>query len=147
MDEKSPVTYCGLCCLDCHGHTGTIPDLARDLRKELRRAHYEKFAENISQYPFARNFQNYKECYEVLGLMMKFRCRKGCREGGGPPFCAIRKCCQERNLSGCWECGESGSCEKLDFLNPVHGDAHRKNRKIIQKKGVEGFLEGKRYWA
>jgi len=54
MEEKnSPlVTYCGLCCLDCHGHTGKIADLARDLRKELRQAKYEKFADAIAKAPW-----------------------------------------------------------------------------------------------
>jgi hypothetical protein len=32
------IAFCGLCCLDCHGYTGKIADLARDLRKELRAA-------------------------------------------------------------------------------------------------------------
>lgn len=147
--EENPldlVTCCGLCCLDCHGHTGKIPDLARDLRKELRAAHYDKFAKSISAYPFAQAFSHYPECYELLGMMMKFRCRKSCREGGGPPFCKIRKCCQDKQLTGCWECDTRESCEKLDFLNANHGDAHRKNLEIIRKKGVEAFIRGKRHW-
>jgi hypothetical protein len=146
MDEIGVVAYCGLCCLDCHGYTGKIANLARDLRKELRRAHYEKFAEALSAYPFASAFKNYSECYELLGLMMKFRCTRGCREGGGPPFCEIRKCCQEKGRKGCFECESFKDCEKLDFLNAVHGDAHRKNLALIQSKGIGGFLKGKRNW-
>lgn len=34
--NKNPMAYCGLCCLDCFGYKGKIADLARDLRKELR---------------------------------------------------------------------------------------------------------------
>ena len=54
MEEKNShlVTWCGLCCLDCHGHTGKIADLARDLRKELRQAKYEKFADAIAKAPW-----------------------------------------------------------------------------------------------
>jgi len=146
MDEDALVTYCGLCCLDCHGYSQKIPDLARDLRKELRKAHYEKFAATLSTMPFARAFGNYQECYDVLGLMMKFRCKKGCREGGGPPFCQIRKCCREKGLSGCWECDAQAACEKLDFLAANHGDAHRKNLAILHEEGIEGFLKGRRNW-
>ncbi|MCG7854598.1 MAG: DUF3795 domain-containing protein [Methanoregulaceae archaeon] len=146
MEDDAMVAYCGLCCLDCHGHTGRIPDLARDLRKELRRVHYEKFAEALSAYPFGSQFTKYRDCYEVLGLMMKFRCAKGCREGGGPPFCRIRICCREKELRGCWECDEFPECEKLDFLNAVHRDAHRKNIARIREKGIGGFLMGKRNW-
>jgi Protein of unknown function (DUF3795) len=145
-NDLSVVAYCGLCCLDCHGYSGKIADLARDLRKELRTTKYDKFAESISAYPFAKAFINYPECYELLGQMVKFRCRKGCRNGGGPPFCNIRKCCRAKNISGCWLCETYEQCEKLDFLNAVHGDSHRKNLAIIKKKGIEKFIRGKRYW-
>jgi hypothetical protein len=146
MEDDAMVAYCGLCCLDCHGHTGRIPDLARDLRGELRKAHYEKFAETLSDLPFARGFTHYGECYDVLGLMMKFRCKRVCRDGGGPPFCKIRKCCTDRNIRGCWECDQAPGCGKLDFLQKTHGDAHRKNIAIIRKKGIDTFLKGKRNW-
>jgi hypothetical protein len=147
--EQEPldiIAYCGLCCLDCPGHTGKIPDLARDLRKELRAAKYDTFAEAISVYPFAKAFAHYPECYELLGEMVKFRCKKGCRNGGGPPFCNIRKCCRDKNITGCWECDMADQCEKLDFLKPVHADAHLKNIAIIKKKGIDGFIKGKRHW-
>jgi len=38
------------------------------------------------------------------------------------------------------------TCEKLDFLNPVHGDAHRKNLWTIIKKGPDDFVKGKTVW-
>jgi len=146
MDEDTLVTYCGLCCLDCHGYSQKIPDLARDLRKELRKEHYEKFAATLSTMPFARAFGDYQACYDVLGLMMKFRCKKGCRRGGGPPFCQIRRCCQEKGLFGCWECDAQATCEKLEFLAANHGNAPRKNFAILHEKGIEGFLKGRRNW-
>ncbi|MEW6621079.1 MAG: DUF3795 domain-containing protein [bacterium] len=123
-EDKNLIAYCGLYCGDCHGYTGKIPDLARDLRKELRSCRYDKFAEFIADEGFGKVFKDYDRCYEVLGTMVKFRCKKGCKNGGGPPFCKIRKCCQKRKIKGCWECNEFEICEKLDFLEPVHGNAH-----------------------
>jgi hypothetical protein len=148
MAEKNleVITYCGLCCLDCHGYTGKIADLARDLRKELRNAQYDKFAGAIANTPFGKSFAHYDYCYELLGTMVKFRCKKGCRDGGGPPFCKIRKCCREKEITGCWECDDAQVCQKLDFLKPVHGDAHLKNCRAIRKKGIAGFMTGKRNW-
>ncbi|MBN1165841.1 MAG: DUF3795 domain-containing protein [Methanospirillaceae archaeon] len=146
MENEDIVTFCGLCCLDCHGYTQKIPDLARDLRKELRKVNYAKFADTLSSLPFANAFLKYEDCYEVLGLMMKFRCKKGCRNGGGPPSCKIRACCRDKNIQGCWECDECMTCEKLDFLQANHGDGHRKNLAAIQKKGIDEFVKGKRYW-
>jgi hypothetical protein len=52
----------------------------------------------------------------------------------------------ERPLSvgivGCGECGEFETCEKLDFLNPGHGEAHLKNLRTLKKKETDTFLAG-----
>ena len=68
-ENKDLIAYCGLYCGECFAYQGTIPDLARDLRKELRKARYDKFAEFISTFSFGKDFKNYQECYEVLGAM------------------------------------------------------------------------------
>jgi len=145
-EDSNLISFCGLYCGDCHGFSGKIPDLARDLRKELREIQYDKFASFISTYPFGNDFKNYDECYKVLGAMVKFRCRKGCRNGGGSPFCKIRKCVQKKGLVGCWECSEFKNCNELKFLEPVHGDAHIKNLIKIKKLGRENFVKGKTLW-
>ena len=84
-DNLRRTAYCGLYCDDCSFGQGTIPDLARDLRKELREA---RFAEIAGSIPFPE-FKKYDDCYEVLGAMVKLRC-KGCRGGsrrrGVPPL-------------------------------------------------------------
>jgi hypothetical protein len=144
--QENLIAYCGLYCNDCHGHNGRIPDLARDLREELRSARYEKFAAFISTYPFGKDFEKYDECYTVLGAMVRFRCKKGCRAGGGSPFCKIRTCVLGRGLAGCWECDAFETCEELQFLKPVHGNAHLKNLKILRKRGEEAFLTGTTHW-
>jgi hypothetical protein len=143
-DSRKLVAYCGLYCGDCHGYKGIIPDMARDLRKELRRSKYAKFAKGVSK--FFKVLEKYETCYEVLGAMVRFRCRKGCRNGGGPPFCKIRQCCQKKGYEGCWECDDFEACKKLDFLRSVHDDGHIKNLKIIRKRGVPAFIKGKRHW-
>jgi len=145
-EEKDLVTYCGLYCGDCFGYQGKIADLARDLRKELRQAKFNKTAELLSAIPFFATFKDYPQCYEVLGALVKFRCKNTCRGGGGPPFCKMRKCCQKKGIEGCWQCDEFETCEKLDTLKPNHGDAHLKNLRIIKKQGIDEFIKGKRYW-
>ena len=144
--DENLIAFCGLYCADCHGYNAKIPDLARDLRKELRDAKYDKFAAFISTYSFGKDYKDYETCYKVLGAMVKFRCNKGCREGGGSPFCKIRKCCQIKELNGCWECSDFETCKKLKFLEHVHGDAHIKNLKNIRKKGKKDFVKGKTLW-
>lgn len=71
---------------DCHGYNGKIPDLARDLRKELRATRYDKFTDFISKYSFGKELANYEECYKVLGAMEKFRLEKAAGQVGAPHF-------------------------------------------------------------
>jgi len=144
MSGIEPIGYCGLCCEDCFFHKGEIADLAKELRRKLREG---KFNKNYLEFAkFAKEFKDYPTCYSVLGAMVKMRCKHMCRGGGGPPFCKIRRCCQEKGLEGCWECEGFETCSKLDFLKPTHGDAHIRNLRKIKKVGVEEFLKGKRYW-
>jgi hypothetical protein len=145
-EQKELIAYCGLYCGDCFGYQGKIADLARDLRKELRQSKFDKTAETLSGLSFFEIFKDYKQCYEVLGAMVKLRCKKGCKNGGGPPFCKIRKCCQKKDIEGCWLCDEFETCKKLDFLKQNHGIAHIKNLRKLQKKGVDEFLAGNKYW-
>ena len=145
--QKDLVAYCGLFCGDCFGYKGKIADLSRDLRKELRAAKFDKTAEALSKsVSFFKGFKNYKACYDVLGMMVRMRCKKACKGGGGPPFCKIRKCCQKKGIKGCWECDEFETCKKLNFLKNIHGDGHIKNLRNIKKKGITEFVKGKRYW-
>ena len=145
-EERQLIAYCGLYCGDCFGYKGIIADLARDLRKELRQSKFKHTAEAMAEVPFFAMYKNYDQCYEVLGAMVKFRCKKTCRGGGGPPFCNIRKCCEKKEIDGCWLCDDFETCQKLDFLKPTHGDAVLKNLRILKKSGVDSFISGKRYW-
>jgi hypothetical protein len=145
-EEKELIAYCGLYCGDCFAHKGVVADLARDLRKELRQAKFNRIAQTMSETPFFAVYKDYPRCYEVLGALVKFRCKKTCRSGGGPPFCKIRKCCKKKGLEGCWQCNEFETCENLDFLKTSHGEAHLKNLRMLKKEGVDNFIKGKRYW-
>ena len=65
--NKDLIAYCGLYCRDCVSHKGKVADLARDLRKELRTAKFDKTAEVLAAVPFFEAFKDYDECYDVLG--------------------------------------------------------------------------------
>ena len=88
----------------------------------------------------------YEDAYKVLGAMVKLRCNKGCKDGGGNPSCKIRKCAQKKSFEGCWECDEFKDCEKLKFLEHGHGTGHLKNLASLKKNGQEKFIKGKIYW-
>jgi hypothetical protein len=143
-DSKNLIAYCGLYCGSCFIYLGKIADLARDLRKELRAAKFQRFARVISRY--FKPYKNYEQTYELLGMMVRLRCKRTCHDGGGPPLCKIRNCCTKKEYVGCWECNEFEECRTLDFLRAVHGDAHLKNLRKIKKQGMQKFLQGEKYW-
>ena len=143
-ENKNLIAYCGLYCGDCFIYQGKIADLARDLRKELRKSKFSRFAKMISRY--FKPYKNYDTTYEVLGMMVRLRCKRTCHNGGGPPSCKVRTCCLKKGIDGCWQCTEFEQCKKLDFLRAVHDDAHITNLRTIKRKGVKQFIRGKKYW-
>jgi len=134
VEEDDLIAYCGLSCSKCFNHKGRIADLARDLRKELREEKFEKAAEGLSKY--FKQFKDYEQCYEVLGAMVRLRCKRTCRGGGGPPSCKIRKCCVSKGIEGCWDCESFETCGKLDFLKPIHGNEHIENLRGIKRAQI-----------
>src|SRR5665648_483941 len=134
-EDKKLIAYCGLYCGDCVNYKGEIANLARDLRKKLRQAKFDRSSKGLSKY--FKEFKDYEQCYATLGAMVRLRCSRVCRDGGGPPFCKIRKCCEKKNIQGCWECEELETCTKLDFLKPIHEDAHLKNLRKIKNQGTK----------
>lgn len=143
-ENRDLIAYRGLYCGDCFNHKGEIADLARDLRKKLREAKFDEVSIGLSS--FFKDFKDYEKCYKVLGAMVRLRCNRTCRGGGGPPSCKIRSCCQNKSIQGCWECEETENCKKLDFLKPIHGDAHLRNLQNLKKQGIEKFLVERKYW-
>ncbi len=142
--STSLIAACGLYCGDCILRKGEIADLARDLRKKLREEKFGRQADGLSM--FLKPLADYEQCYETLGAMVRLRCKHACREGGGPPFCKMRACCKKKAITGCWECDDFETCSKLDFLKPVHGDAHIRNLRRLKRKGMKAFVTGKRDW-
>jgi hypothetical protein len=129
MAETNPVTltaYCGLDCSQCFGYTKTISEAAKQLRRTMRA---EKMKQVWPSMPFLGDYEAFKK---VLDALAGLRC-KGCRDGGGNPFCKIRTCAQKLNYEGCWECNEFEACDKLTFLEPGHKDEHLRNLRKLRR--------------
>ena len=144
--KRDLVAYCGLYCDDCMARQGKVADLATDLKGELRSANFERFAEAVSEVPMFEALKRYPEFTAVLDVLTKSRCEKTCKEGGANPACEVRLCCKEKEIEGCWVCGEFVDCEKLKFLESMHGIAHIRNLRRLKRKGVSEFLKGKHDW-
>ena len=140
------IAYCGLYCGTCPAHTQSIANMAKDLRKELRRSKCDTAAPGLAKIPPFTAFKNYEQFDELLVTMTTMTCKKPCRAGGGSPDCQIRACALEKDLSGCWECGEFKACDKLETLAEF-GDVDKsylKNLRKIKRLGPVEFAKAQK---
>lgn len=105
--DLSLIGYCGLNCAECFSYKKTVSEAAKSLRRELRAA---KLKDAWKDIPFLGEYESFKKSLDGLAMM---RCTKGCRDGGGNPWCKIRKCGQKKELDGCWQCAGFETCNKL----------------------------------
>lgn len=124
---KNLIAYCGLNCAVCFSYKMTVSEAAKALRRELRTA---KLKEAWKEIPFLNEYEPFKKSLDGLAML---RCPKVCREGGGNPWYKIRKCAHKKETSGCWECEDLESCDKLN-------ERCVKNIQKIEKVGLEKFV-------
>jgi len=128
-NSNNLTAYCGLDCGSCFGYTKTVSEAAKAFRRVLRE---ERMKTAWEAMPFLGDYTLFKKSLDALAGL---RC-KGCREGGGNPWCKIRQCCQKNELGSCAFCPEFETCDKLKILEHFHKDEHLKNLRLI-KKGVK----------
>jgi len=63
----------------------------------------------------------------------------GCRAGGGPPFCQIRKCARERELDLCSGCPDF-PCSHVEALGAIYPTLIADNRRL-QAVGLAQWLD------
>jgi hypothetical protein len=133
---------CGLYCYECPSYTQKVANLAADLRKQLRKDEFDKYADMMAQMPNLKAFENYSQCIELLEAMKKIRC-KGCKAGGWDSRCKIRKCSMANKYKGCWQCDIFETCETLKVLEDGQQNTHLKNLRKIKKIGTAAFVKTK----
>lgn len=94
-DNLKNVTYCGLYCGLCGSH-GRIPQRAGALRDSMAEEGYDAWGKEIPGFSEFWTFLN--------DLCNPENVCPGCRQGGGPPFCSIRKCARKREVTICVFC-------------------------------------------
>lgn len=123
-ENKNLIGFCGIDCSQCFSYRMTVSEAAKTLRRELRSAKLKDFWVEI---PFLGEYEPFKKSLDGLAML---RCLKGCRGGGGNPWCKIRKCCQKRGFWSCGECELIESCEKLAVISKGYKNA---NLKILKE--------------
>ena len=126
--DNNVIAYCGLDCSQCFGYTKTISEAAKELRRVMR---HERMKVAWETMPFLGEYSSFKKSLDALAGLS---CR-GCRAGGGNPWCKIRKCCQKKGYDSCAQCSEFETCDKLKTLEHYHKDEHLKYlRKLSRVK-------------
>jgi hypothetical protein len=105
--------------------SGEFPQKAKDLRILVTNFGVKEWAHLVSGGKEI-DFENLDRALAWIG---ENTACPGCKEGGGPPDCGIRKCAGERNLGDCVKCPDLEPCEKFDWLGPTVKEALLKSRK------------------
>ncbi len=121
--EKDLIGYCGLDCEECFSYKMTLSEAAKNLKRELRAA---KLRDSWKEIPFLGEYEPFKKTLDGLAML---RCPRGCRGGGGNPWCKIRKCAQKNSFWTCGECHLLENCPKLALITEGYKG---KNLKILR---------------
>ena len=114
MNEKR-IAYCGLSCDTCIERFDVIRDRIDALDEAFEVVNMQDVSKVI---PFLRfRYRGYRK---LIGFFRE-ECPT-CRDGGGNPFCSIRKCARKKGYVTCAECPDQESCGKFRTLYRVHRD-------------------------
>jgi hypothetical protein len=129
MDALNLVTYCGLYCGLCTARA-RIPAQAAALRDTMAKDGWEFWGNEVPGFsafwPFLCRLSDVENACP------------GCRQGGGPPFCSIRKCAVSRGIDVCAHCDEY-PCHRIQAIAKGYptllADAAR-----MRELGVEAWV-------
>ncbi|MBW1783114.1 MAG: DUF3795 domain-containing protein [Deltaproteobacteria bacterium] len=146
-NDLSDVSYCGFFCKDCWVKKEEFSRSAKDLLNKAKAEELKQLSKGLPQLsPGLKGLSHYDQFIEFLKAACLITCCRNCRGGGGFSTCAIRDCCRQRQLPGCWDCDEYTSCSKISWLEPAHPGAAIKNLDMIRDAGIQNFREGEKYW-
>jgi hypothetical protein len=130
MTDLTLVTYCGLYCGLCSSRK-RIPQKAQDLKNSMAEEGYDTWGTGIPKFT---------EFWEFLNNLCdpETSCA-GCRQGGGPPFCSIRTCCQQKNVDVCPFC-EEYPCYRIKELGKGYPTLISDGKRM-KRIGIEEWIE------
>ena len=123
------MAYCGLDCALCKQRMDLIRERVGLLNEAFAAANIAEVSREI---PFMRfHYRGYKKLTDFFSTPCP-----GCREGGGNPFCGIRKCAKKRQYQTCAEC--SDLCNRFKPLFRIHQDGEiQRNISELKKLSVQ----------
>jgi len=136
-ERKKAISYCGVYCSKCDWLAGNIKEPADKLLAILKvRPELRMWCKG------EKDEYDYKNFVGVLQYLSKTGfCRFTCKEGSGYGGCPVRKCCEKKGFSFCFECKEF-PCKKWDKW--PFDQKKIQNLRKIKEIGVETWI--KKQW-
>jgi hypothetical protein len=126
--DKNLIAFCGIDCSKCFSYKMAVSEAAKLLRRELRAVKLKNFWKEI---PFLGKYEPFKKSLDGLAML---RCPRGCRGGGGNPWCKIKKCCQKKSFWSCAGCELMEACDKLAVISKGYKNENLKNLKGLNRE-------------
>jgi hypothetical protein len=128
MEKYDLVAPCGDYCGGCGQYNGLIIETAIQMREFTDLYGFEFRSEGAFDFKqFVRGLEWFID---------NARC-PGCRQGGGPPGCEVRKCSVEKELRICSECEEFPCSEIKEYADPDTMDRYKRFKEIGFKKWLD----------
>ena len=128
MGEHDLVAPCSDYCGGCGQCNGLVIETANQMRE---------FAELYGFEFRSKGAFDFRQFVEGLHWFIENAKCPGCRQGGGPPWCEVRKCCSEKGLHICFEC-EEFPCPKFEeYADPDTRDRYNRFKEMRFERWVE----------
>ncbi len=130
------VGHCGMLCSACPLGSGAAAKSAGQTKKHIADCQIPMWS------PFVPGGESIDWATVDRGLewMQRYACCAGCKNGGGPPDCAIRICAREKGTEMCSSCGDLDGCKKFEWLKE-HGQEAKENLKKNRRMSREEYIE------
>jgi len=127
--DKRFMCYCGLYCENC-AVKAKIGPASKTLYEEMKKAGFEEIIHFIPGgdgfWPFLKNMAENGVCIS-------------CKEGGGNPRCAVRKCAEEKKVDMCALC-ESYPCG--EFAKFFEGyPVLKEDNSVLRDQGMDAWAK------
>ncbi len=135
MVNNEDIAYCGLNCDECKQWFSKVGKAIQQVNEILQERNFDEISKAI---PFMKiKYLGYKK---ISNFFLGETC-PGCRDGGGNPFCKIRKCARKNSFSTCAECSDI-YCKKFEGLLKIHNDGKIQSLiEGIQQDGLDNYVK------
>ena len=128
MEKYDLVAPCGDFCGGCGQYNGLIIETAKQMREFAELYGFEFRSEGAF---------DFKQFVKGLKWFIDDARYPRCRQGGGPAWCEVKKCCVEKGSPICFEC-EEFPCSKIkEYRDPDAMDRYKRFKEIGFEKWVE----------